>query len=128
MRKNTLIKLLTSIKGNPDIVLWNGLVGDYQDIDSELIEGSLVKQTLKEYIESYRAEQCVAHKDWEFKFSPDRLIKLEQQYKTACHWEHNPFIDSTDIETKRYKSKKVMYIQPKIKGETYIDRVGKITY
>ena len=32
MKKNELIAKLQAIKGNPDIVLWNGTVGDYQYI------------------------------------------------------------------------------------------------
>lgn len=45
MRKNKLIELLNSIPGNPDIVIWNGFVGDIQDIDSEIVERELVKHT-----------------------------------------------------------------------------------
>lgn len=32
MRKNQLIELLQQLKGNPEIVVWNGLVGDIMPI------------------------------------------------------------------------------------------------
>jgi len=32
MRKNDLIKLPNQIEGNPEVVLWNGYVGDYTNI------------------------------------------------------------------------------------------------
>ena len=59
MRKNDLIKLLQAIEGNPDIVLWNGIVGDYQNISTKLVEGELYKQTFEDYFESFRKERCV---------------------------------------------------------------------
>jgi len=52
MCKNDLIKLLQTIEGNTDIVLWNGFVGDYQDISKELVKGELVKISLDWYLES----------------------------------------------------------------------------
>lgn len=44
MRKNDLIAKLQNIKGNPEVVLWNGFVGDYQHL-AEPTEGDLVKKT-----------------------------------------------------------------------------------
>jgi len=35
MRKNKLIELLQSIKGNPEIVIWDGRIGDYLSDYSE---------------------------------------------------------------------------------------------
>ena len=32
MRKNQLIKLLQEIKGNPEVMVWNGFVDDYMPI------------------------------------------------------------------------------------------------
>ena len=46
MKKNDLIKLLNTIEGNPDVVLWNGFVGDYQDISKELVKDDLLKISL----------------------------------------------------------------------------------
>lgn len=36
MRKNDLIKMLESIKGNPEIMFWNGIVGDVVPISSKM--------------------------------------------------------------------------------------------
>lgn len=47
MKKDKLIKLLLSIEGNPDILLWNGYAMDWMDIKG-LEEAELVKMT-KEY-------------------------------------------------------------------------------
>ena len=46
MKKNDLIELLNGIKGNPDIVLWNGMVGDYMHIKG-LEEGDLLNASAK---------------------------------------------------------------------------------
>ena len=34
MRKNQLIELLQGIKGNPEVMVWNGLVDDYMPLSS----------------------------------------------------------------------------------------------
>ena len=34
MRKNQLIELLQGIKGNPEVMVWNGLVDDYMPLGS----------------------------------------------------------------------------------------------
>ena len=59
MKKNDLIKLLNTIEGNPDVALWNGFVGDYQDISKELVKGDLVKMSLDWYLEMCRIERCI---------------------------------------------------------------------
>lgn len=68
MKKDKLIELLSQIKGNPDIYLWNGFVGDYVDVVSKFITCELVnekygsKSTLEdaEKWEGYNPEK---HKD-----------------------------------------------------------------
>ena len=44
MRKNDLIKMLKEIKGNPEVVLWNGMVGDWMPV-GKLSESYLTKIT-----------------------------------------------------------------------------------
>ena len=73
MKKNELIAKLQAIKGNPEIVLWNGTVGDYQHIGS-LVEGDLVKQTLHDYIERCRMEKCRDEKDWKVQLTEDEIF------------------------------------------------------
>ena len=65
MRKNDLIKLLQTIEGNPEIVLWNGFVGDYQNISPKLVEGDLVKKTLEYYLEHNRMVRCIKENNWQ---------------------------------------------------------------
>ena len=43
MRKNDLIKILQDIKGNPEVMLWNGLVQDCTHISNKVIPFDLVK-------------------------------------------------------------------------------------
>lgn len=43
MKKNKLIQILQNMKGNPDIKVWNGYAGDWQDFD--LVEQELVKES-----------------------------------------------------------------------------------
>ena len=45
MRKNQLIELLQGIKGNPEVMVWNGLVDDYMPIGS-VDTNTLYKQSI----------------------------------------------------------------------------------
>ena len=45
MRKNQLIELLQGIKGNPEVMVWNGLVDDYMPLGS-VDTNTLYKQSI----------------------------------------------------------------------------------
>ena len=45
MRKNQLIELLQGIKGNPEVMVWNGLVDDYMPLGS-VDTNTLYKQSV----------------------------------------------------------------------------------
>ena len=45
MRKNQLIELLQEIKGNPEVMVWNGLVDDYMPLGS-VDTNTLYKQSI----------------------------------------------------------------------------------
>lgn len=128
MKKNDLIKLLQDLPGNPDVVLWNGLVEDYMHINPVLVKGDLVKQTLTDYLEKCRLEECVDRQDWEFQFSPQEREELVRMYKRVCKWECNQYVTLDDIKEKRYRAKRVVYINAKLRGETMHDRLGAVSY
>lgn len=128
MRKNDVIALLNKLEGNPEVVLWNGFVGDYQHFNKKLVKGYLVKQTLSHYIEMCRLEECQLRRDWDFRFTNDELDDLKRMYRKVCKWEVNEFVTQEDIDHKRYDVKRVIYIQPKVRNETYFDRMGVVSY
>ena len=128
MRKDDLIKLLKNIQGNPEIKLWNGMVGDWMDIDKNLIPASLVKQTFEHYVEMIRLEQCIDKKDWSVQLSEEEILELRQSYKKYIEWECNQFIDEDDIKSKRYSQKNIFYINAKRRGVTTYDRIGNLEY
>ena len=127
MRKNDLIKLLHTIEGNPEIVLWNGFVGDYQNISTKLVEGELVKKTLKCYLEHNRMVRCLKENNWQYQLTEEEVSYLTNVYKTF-NYEQNDFVTKEDIKEKRYMKKRVIYIQPKLKNKKCYDRLGTIEY
>lgn len=128
MRKNDLIAMLSNIKGNPEIVLWNGIVGDFQHIDPTPVEGELVKQTLDHYIEMCRLEDCRDRKDWNYQLPASEVDALKVLYRKVCKWEINNWVCIDDIKANRYKKKRVVYLQAKLKNERFSDRAGNIEY
>ena len=127
MRKNDLIKLLHTIEGNPEIVLWNGFVGDYQNISTKLVEGELVKKTLKCYLEHNRMVRCLKENNWQYQLTEEEVSYLTNVYKTF-NYEQNDFVTKEDIKEKRYMKKRVIYIQQKLKNKKCYDRLGTIEY
>jgi hypothetical protein len=126
MRKNDLIKLLQNIEGNPEVLLWNGMVGDWMHIDKP-VEGYLVKIDKEQFIESCRLRECRDRNNWEYQFSKDELADVEKWYKRQ-EWEENHFVTEEDIKEKRWKQKRVLYLQAKKRGVSTFDRLGNIEY
>lgn len=127
MRKNDLIKLLQDIKGNPEVLLWNGMVGDFMHIDKP-VEGDLVKMQKKYYLESLANEERIDRKDWSYNPSAQDIKKWEGYYRKNETWQHHPWVCQEDIDAKRYKSKRVLYLQAKLRGVTTYDRLGGMSY
>lgn len=126
MKKSKLIEMLSAIEGDPDILLWNGLVGDWMDID-KVVESELVKMTLEYYLEMCRLETCHDLRDWTYQMPPDEVKELTARYK-KFQYETNRYVTLEDINEKRYKRKRVMYIDAKLRGVKTFDRVGDIEY
>lgn len=128
MKKNDLIKLLQAIEGNPDLLLWNGTIGDWQDIDSKFVEGALVKMTLKYYLDTCQLEEQIDKWDWTYKMPEEEIERLTKKYRSICKWEDNNWVSSEDIKKKKYTRKDVLYLQPKRRGETSYGRGCNVEY
>lgn len=128
MRKNDLIKLLQETPGNPEVMLWNGYVQDFMKVGG-LVDSTLVKMTLDYYIEMCRLEECSNRRDWTYQHTADDLAELKKLYdKHHTEWEVNEWVTLEDIETKRYKKKRIVYINAKLRGKTMGDRLGSVSY
>ena len=128
MKKSKLIAMLNALPGDPDIKLWNGMVGDWMDISTELVPSDLVKETLEHWLEMCRLEDCVQRKDWEYQMPKEEVERLTKNYSKLHKWEMNPYVTLEDVKKKHYKLKKVFILQAKVKGESYWDRQGSVSY
>lgn len=95
MTKNELIKLLSELPGNPEVVLWNGFVEDYQHIDKEIIESKLVKHS-KEFFQRFKPNfskkelsAAVLNQEWEF---PNEYLKPEEYTEWYGKYQKRVFI------------------------------------
>lgn len=125
MRKQDLIKYLQSIKGNPEVLLWNGFVGDWHRITPSTMK--LSKLTKEYFMESCRLERCIDTKDWEYQLTEKELQYYAQSYARQVY-EHNEFIEPEDLKRKRYKQKQVIMLQGKRRGIKTFDRIGDMEY
>lgn len=127
MRKNDLIKQLQEIKGNPEIVLWNGYAGDYMHIDKP-VQSDLVKMTKEYWIRSVLNEECITRKDWNYQLPEAEIKELERRHRTELQYEFGEHISEEDIAKKRYKRKRVVFLQAKKRGIQTFDRAGDMEY
>lgn len=128
MKKSKLIELLNALEGDPDIVLWNGMVGDWMDISPKLIQGELVKQTFNTFCSRVEYEEKRTKNDWDHTLKAEDMAELKSCYKKNYNWEMNDFVTLEDIKEKRYQVKKVLFLNAKPRGVSTWDRFGNISY
>jgi len=122
MRKNKLIDLLNKIPGNPDIVIWNGLVEDVVNIESVIQECKLYKLSFEGYSERLNLDRLKNSKEPR---SQEETKRLYKNYSGS--WELYNYYPPDDNDP-CYKSKTVYALQPTFKGENHFDRLGTIKY
>lgn len=137
MRKNDLIQILESIKGNPEIMLWSNLVGDVIPISSKMEEVELYKDSLEYKQRIYENEYILSLRNGELTELPDttefheKLKSLRQEAEAAYKkekYEYRLYMDEKLIKSGKLKKKKVVVIQPRIVGKTFWNRAGDIDY
>lgn len=126
MRKNELIALLESVKGNPEIMVWNGFVKDFQPLAKTLNSAQLQKLTLKGYKERVNWQM---QKEGNNPIDDDKVNELYKANKIG-EWEYFAYYPPSedDFRDGSYKSKIVYVLEPKLAGKKYMDRLGSINY
>jgi len=109
-------------------MLWNGLVQDCTHISNNVIPFDLVKMNKNYFVKTCEWEEQINRKDWDYMLSNDQIKECLLSYKNDHSWEVNDCVNEQDILEKRYNRKTVVLLQPKIKGKTHYDRLGKIEY
>ena len=123
MRKADLIKMLEAIPGNPDVVIWNGFVGDWMDISNKSVVHELVRETpefVRDGINAQNARDGLpACTDAELK-----------KAMTCREWGFpNEFVEESEFERWYGKRRKrVLILDAKHRGKSTWDRFGTINY
>jgi hypothetical protein len=128
MKKSKLIEMLNALPGDPDIKLWNGMVGDWMEVDPVLVEQVIVRETLEHWLEMCRLEECRDRNDWSYQMPAEKVERLTKNYTKVHSWDINDYVTPEDIKAKRYAQKKILLLQAKPKGVKTWDRVGSISY
>ena len=111
---------------SPDcvIVVWNGLVEDYQPLKNELISVKLFKLTLNAYKERVNLER--KHRDNLPALSDDKIKELYNRTKSH-EWELFSYYPP-DENDKDYRHKTVFLLEPKATGKNSFGRDGDVFY
>lgn len=128
MKKKDLLKLLADVPDDGDIQLWNGFVGDCQDISPELIPAKLSKTSFEYMVKCCFNEDVVRNgRSPEHKYSEHELSELKESWDENHHFEFDQYSSDDDI-AKGNIIKHVYIIQAQSKGVTTFDRIGQISY
>lgn len=119
MKKNDLVKLLEGLEGNPDVVLWNGYVGDYMHIKG---------LSDAHYSQMVEFDGKKDRNDFNYVLTTDEIEELKKDYKKYINWETNPYVTLEDIKDKRYSKKRIVYIEATLRGKSSFDRSGSMSY
>lgn len=122
------MELLANLPGDPDIVLWNGHVGDYQDLSKEIVKSSLVKQTKKSYLSCIKHEKMRDANDFNVVLTESEVAEYSKSYNKHVEWELNPWVTDEQIQRKLYTEKVVYCLQPKLRGKTDYNRSFSMEY
>ena len=118
--------MLQQINGNPEIKLWNGFVGDWQDIDNKFVELDVFNRSFKSYVNMARMSGFAYRK--EARELSDEDVKNLRKGWNRKNYEVNRFVTKEDVSSGDYKKKTFTIIQAKIKGVSTFDRLGDINY
>ena len=123
MRKNDLIALLEQFPGNPEVVVWNGFVDDWQDIEKQPDVVELVKHR-REFLES-----GINHQHSEMGLPPITAEELDARMKRE-EWDlPNRFVEPQKMkEWYGSRRKKLVVLSCKPRGKSTFDRTGTIDY
>lgn len=99
MRKSKLIALLNAVKGNPEVYLWNGFVEDFVDIEPVFQKDVLYKPL------SWPGGKPTK---WTLRNANVRNRELQDFYEK--------------------RTKHIILLDSKRRGEVSYDRLGKIEY
>lgn len=124
MRKNQLIEILKNIKGNPEVMIWNGIVEDLQPISKEVVECKLYKLSFEGYKERVNLQRVYRENLPEL--LDDELKALYKKHKIGQYDAFNYY--APDDNDKAYNKKTVFVLEPKVTGKTHFDRLGTIAY
>jgi hypothetical protein len=127
MKKLKLIELLSKIEGNPDILLWNGYVGDYQDIDKSIVDQPLVRMKFDSYVRVVQYEKQRDQNDLSYVIPDSEIPELKKSYAKHVGWEINHFTSQDMLDT-THKSKTVFLMQPKSRGKRDWHRSETLEY
>jgi hypothetical protein len=110
MKKNTLIKLLQSIEGNPEVKIYNGYVEDFMNVHPPKVK-KIHKMSNKKRLYFVNLENESRGKP-----KVDKLSKTDPWELTKEHFDD--------------ESKTVILLEPKVRGLTSYgsDSAGDLTY
>ena len=130
MKKSDILEMLDDLDDDTEVYIWNGLVGDFQDIDPNIVDVTLACRTK----ENYRRD-CIMdyYQDTGRRVETDEDIEVidemakdfnpNEEYELANSFMTQEMLDKTYSDQKTVK---VINVLPR--NKVMHDRLGTISY
>jgi len=130
MTKIELINHLQSINGNPEVMIWNGLVNDYVPLHSDIFTNNLYRKSVRMFFVEARMKRG---KPYSHKFTLSELWEMraeaKQSHKLASHEPYVPSLPDEKLSDYHNPNpKQIIVLQQGKVNKTYQDRLGSIEY
>ena len=131
MRKNQLIELLQEIKGNPEVMVWNGLVDDYMplgSVDTNTLYKQSVEFIYKNLVYDYQERNNSFDKP-PIEIQEKLREKATLLFKKETYGMPNIYLDQDQFSDWYGNNKKaIISLNPKPTGKVSEGRSCNITY
>jgi len=120
MKKNELIELLNSIEGNPEVMLWNPYVDDFNPVQ-KVETDTLYKESVEHLFNWLKLELCQSKNS--FDLTDEELFGLKEQAKTLHKTKEYQLPNEYVLEEEKERwyqkrTKKIITLVPKMVGKT----------
>ena len=122
MKKSKLIRLLNTVKGDPDVLVWNCQLSDYVDIEHQLTHSHLVRMTFEWYCKLLEYDRIAEKQDPDYRIPESELPELQKAYDAETGWGVNDLINYKDVSARKYHRKYVLFMKTKGRGLRAVKR------
>jgi hypothetical protein len=127
MKKSKLLEFLNSLEGDPDILIWNGQVGDWMDLGKPE-RTFMVRESVSYVLRLALLDAMRKAQSFTVKLSEETQEEIRKTFHKYHEWRLPTFCSDEQIKNGDFTKKKVVLFPLKSRNVETWDRLGTIKY